>query len=442
MDHANKIITRLIVTSASTIVVVVALFSYMHQLVGQSQRLNNENLKIERLAGEILRLDEALTMSAQAGALSGDPKWEARYEELDKGLAKALFEMKLLTSEKSISDTEQANDTLVRLEREAFRLAKVKQITQATGLIQTDTYAMAKRAYSEGIFKLLSAARRDSQRLIDANQNTILQLVVAAFLLVVALSFAWYLTVRAVQVWSREKAAQLVQSAKMSSLGEMAGGIAHEINNPLSIILGKAGLIKRALKRDSLSVEDLERDVTKIEDTVHRITHIIRGLRNFSRNAEEDMPAPASLAQIITDTLELCGERFKHQHITLTTHQSEDVVLNCRAPQISQIILNLLNNAFDAIEGLDKKWIRLEVQRRDDKVLISVIDAGLGIPQKVAQKIMQPFFTTKELGRGTGLGLSISRGIAQAHGGDLTYDLCEGHTRFTLSLSTSSGSKA
>ncbi|MFP5458393.1 MAG: sensor histidine kinase [Bacteriovoracia bacterium] len=442
MDHANKIVTRLIVTSAATIVVVVALFSYMYQLVGQGQRLNNENLKIERLAGEILRLDEALTMSAQAGALSGDPKWEARYDELDKGLSKALLEMKLLTSEKSISETEKANDTLIRLERDAFRLAKSKQIERATDLIQSETYLNAKRAYSEGIFKLLSAARRDSQRLIDANQNTILQLVVAAFFLIVALSFAWYYTVRAVQVWSREKAAQLVHSAKMSSLGEMAGGIAHEINNPLSIILGKAGLIKRSLKRDGLVVEELERDVAKIEDTVYRITHIIRGLRNFSRNAEEDMPAPASLAQIIADTLELCGERFKHQHITLTTHLNEDAVLNCRAPQISQVILNLLNNACDAIEGLDEKWIRLEVHRLNDKVLISVIDAGLGIPQKVAQKIMQPFFTTKELGRGTGLGLSISRGIAQAHGGDLTYDLFEGHTRFTLSLSTSSGSKA
>lgn len=229
---------------------------------------------------------------------------------------------------------------------------------------------------------------------------------------------------------------KMVNSAKMASLGEMSAGIAHEINNPLAIIVGKADKLERLAARENTTTEMMLPDFADIKKTAHRIAAIIKGLRTFSRNSENDAFVITSAEVLISDTLALCKERFTSKSVDLIVGEFVGVNFEARSTQISQILLNLLNNAFDAVIDTEKPWIKLEVSVRHDlnRLEFIVTDSGFGIPPEVAEKIMNPFFTTKEVGKGTGLGLSISQGMAQDHGGQIRLDAGSKHTRFILEL--------
>ena len=228
---------------------------------------------------------------------------------------------------------------------------------------------------------------------------------------------------------------KLLESSKMASLGEMAGGVAHEINNPLAVILGKASQIKRALEKGVIDHAKLMVDLDKIEKTAERIAKIVSGLRSFSRNADQDPMSPVSVEQVVGDTLELCRERFKTHGIELRVPELGELgSINCRSAQISQVLMNLLSNAYDAVEQLPERWVELSARRVGGLIQLAVTDSGHGIPAEVVQKMMRPFFTTKGVGKGTGLGLSISQGIVADHGGRLIYDSSATNTRFVLEL--------
>ncbi|MEK6554846.1 MAG: CHASE domain-containing protein, partial [Bdellovibrionota bacterium] len=227
--------------------------------------------------------------------------------------------------------------------------------------------------------------------------------------------------------------ARMVESAKMASLGEMAGGMAHEINNPLTIILARSEQLRR-MQFEKITREFINEQTAKIESTAQRIAKIVRGLRAFSRNAENDEMVPSSIKSIMDDTLSLCSEKIKINHINLSVSDLKDWQILCRPSEISQVLLNLITNAFDAISGQPDPWIRIEVHVNSGNLVIRVTDSGTGIPFQVADKIMTPFFTTKEVGKGTGLGLSISKGIVELHGGSLRLDRQNANTSFVIEL--------
>ena len=227
----------------------------------------------------------------------------------------------------------------------------------------------------------------------------------------------------------------LIQSSKMASLGEMSAGIAHEINNPLTIIMGNASQILGRLGSAQWDEARARQSLEKILVTVERIAKIVRGLRTFSRNADNDPMVPCILPELLRETLDLCSERFKHHGIELQIQELPYAHLLARPSQLSQVLLNLLNNAHDAVESLSEKWIRVEGRlTADGSVEVSVTDSGSGIPKPLLDKLMQPFFTTKPVGKGTGLGLSIASGIVADHGGKLAYDPISPRTRFVLTL--------
>lgn len=226
----------------------------------------------------------------------------------------------------------------------------------------------------------------------------------------------------------------LVQSAKMASLGEMASGIAHEINNPLGIIQGKANQLVKSIRTGKFNpVQDVEQ-LEKIVSTTNRIAKIIKGLRSFSRNADGDPIESVDLKVLTDNVLGLCSEKFKEHGIKLEVVTVPECGLECRGVQIEQVMLNLLNNAYDAVLALPAKWVRIDYTILSDRLLISVTDSGQGIPSHIVDKLMQPFFTTKEVGQGTGLGLSISRGIIESHQGTLRYDSSCPNTRFVIEM--------
>lgn len=234
---------------------------------------------------------------------------------------------------------------------------------------------------------------------------------------------------------------RLIVSNKFVALGEMSGGIAHEINNPLAVILGKTTLLERKLKSENLSIEDLTKDVKKIEQTAERISKIVRGLKNFSRSGEMDPMEPTPVTEILEDVMNICQDRMNHHGVRYLKPETTDVKINCRQHEISQVILNLLNNSTDAIAALAKNstapidmWVQISIKSAAERIHISITDCGPGIPSSIANKMMDPFFTTKPLGKGTGLGLSISKGIIEAHQGHFYYDPQSKNTRFVIDL--------
>jgi signal transduction histidine kinase len=234
----------------------------------------------------------------------------------------------------------------------------------------------------------------------------------------------------------RENRAAAIHSAKMAALGEMSGNVAHEVNNPLTAIRLRADRLLRLSMAGALDNDKVADHAREIEKTVARIARIVDSLRSFARDVEKDPLRPESVAQIVKDTIELCAERFRQHAISLEVADiPEDLRIACRGVQISQILLNLLSNAHDAVERRPAAWVRIAAQADGPRqVLISVTDSGPGVPPDLHARIMEPFFTTKELGKGTGLGLSVSKGIAEAHGGQLAYDGNSRHTRFVLTL--------
>jgi PAS domain S-box-containing protein len=226
----------------------------------------------------------------------------------------------------------------------------------------------------------------------------------------------------------------LIHSSKMVALGEMAGGIAHEINNPLTIIKGHSDRIKLLLKKEKKDLEAVESSVLQINLTVERISKIISGLKNFSRDSSEVQFDSHPLIVVIHDSLALCQEKLKKHSISIEIEGDQTLEVFCSRVQISQVILNLINNSFYAIQKLPKKWIRIHIAQIGSQAKVSIVDSGMGIRSDIRSKIMDPFFTTKPIGEGTGLGLSISRGILENHLGHLTLDEESLHTKFDFGL--------
>ncbi|PIR22644.1 MAG: hypothetical protein COV44_06950 [Deltaproteobacteria bacterium CG11_big_fil_rev_8_21_14_0_20_45_16] len=228
----------------------------------------------------------------------------------------------------------------------------------------------------------------------------------------------------------------VVSNAKMAALGEMAGGVAHEINNPLMVILGKLGQLQKWADENNDLKANIQSHLDSIAKMVDRIAKIIKGLRAFSRNADLDPMVTSKLSQIVTETLELCLAKFNHASIELRFDEGQfEIEVDCRPVQISQVLLNLLSNAFDAVQNLENKWIEISARKvGKDRVQLAVSDSGRGIAKEILVNILDPFFTTKEVGKGTGLGLPISQGIIEAHQGRLWYDEKSSYTRFIFEL--------
>jgi C4-dicarboxylate-specific signal transduction histidine kinase len=233
----------------------------------------------------------------------------------------------------------------------------------------------------------------------------------------------------------KEQQVQIIAAAKMSSLGEMAAGVAHEINNPLTIIMGNTQILKQICLANEISNENALAMCAKIDATVLRIAKIVSGLKIFARDGSKDPFEEINLYDLILETISFCEARFKNHQIKLEVVDiPKNLNLQCRRVQISQVLLNLLNNSFDAISKHPAPWVKITVEEELSNILIIVTDSGRGISPEVRHRIMEPFFTTKGVGKGTGLGLSLSKGLIEGHNGELLLDPHSNHTRFIIRL--------
>jgi PAS domain S-box-containing protein len=228
---------------------------------------------------------------------------------------------------------------------------------------------------------------------------------------------------------------QLLQSGKLATIGELAAGVAHEINNPLFAILG---LVEFLLKDAETGTKSHDRLVL-IQRTGLEIKEIVRALLDFAREPSDER-GPVSVADAARETVELFRRTSAAKASDLhENYTGEDTVVDGSGNQLKQIFLNLLANATHSV-GDAGGQVELAVTREGVWVVATVSDTGPGIPENVLPRIFDPFFTTKRGTGGSGLGLSVSLGIAQAHGGTLLAEnRPEGGARFVLRLPSDQG---
>jgi two-component system NtrC family sensor kinase len=225
----------------------------------------------------------------------------------------------------------------------------------------------------------------------------------------------------------REVARRLFHAEKMSAVGQLAGGVAHEINNPLGGILAFAQLMSREERSD----EDAE-NLRLIQDAAMRAKRIVESLLRFSRRPQPAEKGPVDLAQVAEEALVLVSPQMKGNDVEVVRAFEPAVALG-NANQLQQIALNLLVNALQAMHGRGK--LRLAVgPSAQGRVKLSVTDSGPGVRPEIAKRIFEPFFTTKPEGQGTGLGLSICYQIAEEHGGSIKLEATERGACFVLEL--------
>lgn len=231
--------------------------------------------------------------------------------------------------------------------------------------------------------------------------------------------------------------AHIVTSAKLSALGEMASNIAHEINNPLSIIHSNALLLIDQLENSNTEQSIILKGLNKILTTTERINKIVKGLRSISRNADDDDYDFLDLKKLTDEVKSLTEQKLKNKSINFSIELPEESIsIQCAGTQIFQILINLINNSIDAIELQSDKWISIVFKKINNNHTIrcELTDSGPGIPTHIIEKLMVPFFTTKPIGKGTGLGLSITKGIIEKHNGRFFLDDSCINTRFVFEI--------
>jgi signal transduction histidine kinase len=234
---------------------------------------------------------------------------------------------------------------------------------------------------------------------------------------------------------------QLVLSDRMASLGLLAAGVAHEINNPLAVLMGQLELVQRALgrtcaaPRHDCAAPGVEEPLRAAREAAVRVRQIVADLKLFSR-ADEVHRGPVDIVQVLESAVRMASNEIRHRARLVSEVRTVPPV-SANQFRLGQVFLNLLVNAAQAIpEGhSDRNEIHVKTWSQDDRVLVEVSDTGVGIPREHLARVFEPFFTTKPFETGTGLGLSICHRIVAEHGGEITVDSQPGHgTTFRVSL--------
>jgi len=218
---------------------------------------------------------------------------------------------------------------------------------------------------------------------------------------------------------------QVVEAGKLAAIGELAAGVAHEINNPLAIMMENAGWIQDLLKSEDLQSEDTMEEIQASLQTIttqgHRCREITHKLLSFARKSD-NTPRAVQINQLLEDIAGFARQKAKYKGVEIRLDLDPQAGDAEGSPsELQQIVLNLVNNAIDAIER-ENGLVLLHSYGRDGFVCIDVEDNGPGIPQDILPRIFEPFFTTKAIGKGTGLGLAICKDILARMGGDISVE--------------------
>jgi signal transduction histidine kinase len=504
-----------------TVTVVLTLFLFVPQIwldwraYDYFKSVVQQEFQLQILTDRITYLDEVLTMSARMNAATGDSTWEQRYRLFEPQLDAAIKESIRLAPEpytnKDALKTDAANQRLVEMEYQSFNLVRKNQIEAAQAILSSREYEIEKEKYAEGVAtRNRMIGLQLNKKVVDYRQQlsctTLLSLVSLIMLIP-----AWLFVLRALQEYLKARniaqavleitneelkekniqvqqalqklqqtQAQLIQAEKMSSLGQMIAGIAHEINNPVSFISGNLIYAKKyahdllklvkfyqqqypnppqAIQAQikDIDLDFLHEDFTQLLESMmvgtNRIEEIVQSLRNFSRRDEKPVKQ-VDIHEGINSMLMILHHRLqatrKRPEITVIKEYSLLPLVECYPSQLNQVFMNIFANAINALEeGVEFHEYSAPSIRICTEVIaenwigIHIIDNGLGIAEQIHTKIFDPFFTTQPVGKGTGLGLFISYQIVvDTHGGKLYCNSTLGQgTEFVIEIPTQQRSR-
>lgn len=233
---------------------------------------------------------------------------------------------------------------------------------------------------------------------------------------------------------------QLIQSSKMASLGTMGAGIAHEINNPLTIVLGNILFLKKQLNRIDPEPQGLTKKINTINENCNRISKIVSHIKDFScnTNTSTDNMREIDINKLIKNLSDFFRSLASELKINLIYDLSPSTPKLCADyTSLEQVLLNLVYNAIDAMSDSAEKKLTLKTEKKDDFLHIYITDTGAGIPLEIQPKIFDPFFTTKPPNKGTGLGLSLVNTYMQQNDGKIAFESGDCGTSFNLEFQLS-----
>ncbi len=234
----------------------------------------------------------------------------------------------------------------------------------------------------------------------------------------------------------KETQEQLHSAEKLASIGQLAAGVAHEINNPLGSIMLYASMMKRKLEKTNCEGQNAD-DLKLIIEEANRCKNIVSNLLNFARQGKLRL-VNLNLSEIVSGITKTFKLNPEYSQITFNINDNcEESFINGDIDQLKQVFINLIINGCEALEQSELKLINININKKDESFIIDITDTGCGIPQENINKIFTPFFTTKKMGKGTGLGLAITYGIIKMHKGDLKVKSIEKKgTTFTVVIPT------
>lgn len=223
---------------------------------------------------------------------------------------------------------------------------------------------------------------------------------------------------------TNEERIRCIHTDKMAALGSLSVEIAHQIQNPVTIVQGALAVIKKMIDEKESSENLIDR-IDVIDGAMNRISTIVQSLKNLSRDSSNEEAYNHPLIDVLKDAYELTNTRIKMRGIALDIDLEDPVlekIVFCPRIQVAEVLMNLLINAMDSVEDAEGPWIKIDVNETDEAFVFRIKDSGTGVPEDLRDKVFEPFFTTKEVGKGTGLGLPIARTIMRSIGGDVVYD--------------------
>jgi nitrogen fixation/metabolism regulation signal transduction histidine kinase len=227
-----------------------------------------------------------------------------------------------------------------------------------------------------------------------------------------------------------------VQAMKAAAFGKLANGLAHEINNPLAIIKGICFVVERKSKKPDFDLVELNRMLSTVAENVDRITKIMSSLQGLAVSGQRQALEITTLGNILETAEVMVTDDLKRASIELEIDAEKSTILRCRSTSVSRAIANLLLNSCEALIGTEKPWIKIHAREKNGKLTITVTDSGFGIKLEDRPFVMDPFFTTKDVGEGNGLGLSVSKAVLEDHEGGIELDNANKHTSFVITLPT------